>query len=95
MRIIDFDPEFTWDADEPFPVALIERAREHARQHYEFTFVGTAIARWHGAGDSHGIYFVVLVCASCGQEIGRGIVWCEPPSDDAYPWQAGYWARDG
>jgi len=37
----------------------------------------------------------VLACAACGQEIGRGIVWRTPPSDDAYPWQAGYWSRVG
>ena len=100
MRIIDFDPEFTWDEDEPFPVALIERGRVHAwicpaalrffaPSH---AFVGTA-ARWHHVNDWRGISFVVLGCAICGQEIGRGIVWCTPSSDSVYPWQEGYWAR--
>jgi len=98
MRIIDFDPEFTWDAGEPFPVALIERARQHARRndHRQLeapvAFEGAASC-WNPLGDWRGISFVVLRCASCGQEIGRGIVWREPPSDNAYPWQAGYWAR--
>jgi len=95
MRVLDFDPEFTWDADEPFPVALIGRAREHARRNDHrqleapIAFEGAASC-WNPLGDWRGISFVVLACAACGQEIGRGIVWRTPPSDDAYPWQAGY-----
>jgi hypothetical protein len=91
-RVIDVDPEFMWDEGEPFPVALIERARVHARQDHEFAFAGNA-ARWHHVNDWRGIFFVVLGCAACGQEIGRGIVWRTPSSDNAYPWQEGYWAR--
>ena len=92
MRIIDFDPEFTWDADEPFPVALIERGRQHSMHYHHRTFVGTAPC-WVSTKDWRGISFVALVCAVCDQEIGRGIVWCTPPSDSVYPWQEGYWAR--
>ena len=91
-RVIDLDPEFMWDEDEPLPAALVGRARDHARQCHEFAFVGTA-ARWHLVNDWRGILFVALACSVCGQEIGRGIVWREPPSDSTYPWQLGYWAR--
>jgi hypothetical protein len=88
VRIIDFDPEFLWSAGEPFPAALIARGRWHAMC-CNGEFVGT-VTQWD---TGRGILFAVLGCAVCGLEIGRGLVWRESPSDDAYPWQAGYWAR--
>lgn len=90
IRVIDVDPEFFWNEDEPFPAALVDRARDHARQWHEFAFVGTA-ARWRMVNDWRGIFFVVLGCTACGTEIGRGIVWLTSSSDNAYPWQEGYW----
>ena len=91
IRVIDFDPEFLWSAGEPFPAALIERARNHARTCGGDVFVGTA-ARWNMVHDWRGILFATLACAACGREIGRGIMWQDPPSPYAYPWQARWWA---
>ena len=93
MRVLDFDPEFMWDEGELFPATLIGRAREHARHCYEREFVGQ-LTHWH-VNPGRGISFVALICEVCWKEIGRGIVWRTPPSDDAYPWQAGYWSRVG
>jgi hypothetical protein len=89
-RIIDFDPEFTWNEGEVFPVALVERGRDHARHCYEREFAGVVVGR---VCDRTGVEFVVMTCACCGMEIGRGIVWLTPPSNGAYPWQPGYGRR--
>ena len=99
MRVLDFDPEFMWDEGELFPATLIERGRLHAIHNTDqhpivasVTFAGVASC-WNPPGDWRGISFVVLGCAICGQEIGRGIVWRTPPMGSVYPWQEGYWAR--